>query len=149
MQEIFDRSECALRLTYVKNNIFYILVNVIVGSCCLYRIPSFLLGNFLLQLILQLVNVCHLQNTPVPRFASFSDFRLLQLDCQNTQIQNLPLLLRHSLLQRNKPLSCLPPTVGIPLCFFLLLIAASFTGFFSDFIPFWKDAKLELVLLLV
>ena len=50
MQEIFDRSECALRLTYVKNNIFYILVNVIVGSCCLCRILSFLQGNFLLQI---------------------------------------------------------------------------------------------------
>ena len=72
------------------------------------------------KLILQLISVCHLQNTPVPRFASFSGFRLLQLDCQKTQIQNLPSLRRHSLLQRNKPLCRLPPTLRIPLCFFFL-----------------------------
>ena len=102
------------------------------------------------KLILQLISVCHLQNTPVPRFASFSGFRLLQLDCQKTQIQNLPSLRRHSLLQRNKPLLSPSTDPSNPsLFFFSCLLPLRFFGFFNDFIPLWKDSKLELVLLLV
>lgn len=149
MYEIFGQSEHALCLSYVKNNTFYILVNVIVDSCCLCRIPLPLLGHLFSNLILELVSVCHLQKTPVSWFASFSDIMLLQLDFHDTNTKLT--IATMAFFASTKYTSFLPPIEcsNSSLLFFSCLLLLRFTDFFSGFIPFCKDAKLELTLLLV